>query len=47
MAALLPGMVHVVDADGHTKDVALHDLTEGQTVLVQAGEKKFQLMGML
>ncbi|BAP84774.1 copper-transporting P-type ATPase [Paucilactobacillus hokkaidonensis JCM 18461] len=39
MAALLPGMVHVVDADGHTKDVALHDLTEGQTVLVQAGEK--------
>nr|WP_170999523.1 heavy metal translocating P-type ATPase [Paucilactobacillus kaifaensis] len=39
MAALLPGMVHLVAENGQTKDIELHDLKEGQQVLVQAGEK--------
>lgn len=39
MAALLPGMVHLVDETGHAKDIELHDLKEAQLVLVQAGEK--------
>ncbi|WDF82610.1 copper-translocating P-type ATPase [Lacticaseibacillus pabuli] len=39
MAALLPGEAHVLTPDGQTQDVALADLKQGQTVLIQAGEK--------
>lgn len=39
MAALLPGMVHLIGENGQTQDIELHDLKEGQKVLVQAGEK--------
>lgn len=39
MAALLPGEAHVVGNDGQTMDMPLAHLQQGQTVLIQAGEK--------
>jgi len=39
MAALLPGEAHIVGNDGQTMDMPLAHLQQGQTVLIQAGEK--------
>ncbi|WP_395378773.1 heavy metal translocating P-type ATPase [Fructilactobacillus frigidiflavus] len=39
MAALLPNTAHLIQKDGSTKNVPLSDLTVGEEVLVQAGEK--------
>nr|WP_225365992.1 copper-translocating P-type ATPase [Levilactobacillus bambusae] len=39
LAKLLPQKAHVVGADGKIQDVALGDLTNGETVQIRAGEK--------
>lgn len=39
MAELLPGSVHLVGADGETKDVPLQQVEVGQQVMVKPGEK--------
>lgn len=39
MAALLPSMAHVIDDNGKLQDIELNKLSEGQKVVVQAGEK--------
>lgn len=39
MAALLPGVAHVVRANGDTTDVPLAELTNDSQVIVKAGEK--------
>lgn len=39
MTALLPNEAHLVQEDGSVTDVAINELSAGQVVLVQAGEK--------
>ncbi len=39
LAELLPDNAHLVQADGQTKDVSVHELSEGQTILIKSGEK--------
>ena len=39
LAELLPTKAHLLDKDGHTKDVALKDVKEGNTLQVRGGEK--------
>lgn len=39
LAELLPDNAHVVQADGQTKDISVHELSEGQTILIKSGEK--------
>lgn len=39
LAELLPDNAHLVQSDGQTKDVSVHELSEGQTILIKSGEK--------
>ncbi len=39
LAELLPDNAHLVESDGQTKDVSVHELSEGQTILIKSGEK--------
>ncbi|KOY79039.1 Copper transporting ATPase [Apilactobacillus kunkeei] len=39
LAELLPDNAHLVQSDGQTRDVSVHELSEGQTILIKSGEK--------
>ncbi|CAI2696056.1 Copper-exporting P-type ATPase B [Apilactobacillus kunkeei] len=39
LAELLPDNAHLFQSDGQTKDVSVHELSEGQTILIKSGEK--------
>nr|WP_241772091.1 heavy metal translocating P-type ATPase [Apilactobacillus kunkeei] len=39
LAELLPDNAHLVQSDGQTKDVSVHELSEGQIILIKSGEK--------
>ncbi|CAI2618943.1 Copper-exporting P-type ATPase B [Apilactobacillus kunkeei] len=39
LAELLPDNAHLVQSEGQTKDVSVHELSEGQTILIKSGEK--------
>ncbi|KPN82561.1 heavy metal translocating P-type ATPase [Apilactobacillus kunkeei] len=39
LAELLPDNAHLFESDGQTKDVSVHELSEGQTILIKSGEK--------
>ncbi|WP_190242849.1 heavy metal translocating P-type ATPase [Apilactobacillus kunkeei] len=39
LAELLPDNAHLVQSNGQTKDVSVHELSEGQTILIKSGEK--------
>ncbi|CAI2682860.1 Copper-exporting P-type ATPase B [Apilactobacillus kunkeei] len=39
LAELLPDNAHLFQSNGQTKDVSVHELSEGQTILIKSGEK--------
>lgn len=39
LAELLPDNAHLVQSNGQTQEVSVHELSEGQTILIKSGEK--------